>query len=547
MESPRLYLACHLADGSSRQVPLRGGRVLVGRAADADIRLDSESVSRHHAEFVADPFNRWWVRDLGSRNGTILNGRKIREELLNPRDTIRLGNAHIEVHTHAQPATHRKSESRALRVADEPNVTITTLEAEISTAISAAHLAKILEFGQALAEIDNPQARAHLACELMTKEPFRGISAAILRVARENSGAQPIVVCGPVSTRRKGLAEPYVSRTVLQNVLRTGQPAMGSNVPANRGDVALSLSPEVMQIGAIACPVHSDDSCMDVLYVMLAAQLASPEWAALIALAARQYRLAEEAWATRQRMHYHAAIERDLGQARQIQQKLIPRELSIAGLEVAIQFEPSRWVGGDYVDVVKLTDGRVFLSIGDVCGKGLQAALVSSSIHTFIRASLYSGAGLVEVMSSLDEYLRDYLPEASFVTLIGIILNVASGVAQYVNAGHPPILLIDKGGAARELRGEQLPLGIERQAIAAGRLELGPGQILALVSDGWTELRDESGEMLGIGGFARRLGATLTTSAELKGLVGQLSDSVRVGGDAQFAADDRTLLLARRV
>src|SRR5690242_9014970 len=70
---------------------LSGQNLIVGRSKDAQIFLDSRTISRRHAEFNCDPFGRWWVRDLGSHNGTLVNGNRVTERLLNPGDLVQVG------------------------------------------------------------------------------------------------------------------------------------------------------------------------------------------------------------------------------------------------------------------------------------------------------------------------------------------------------------------------------------------------------------------------------------------------------------------------
>src|SRR4051794_37627406 len=74
-----------------RRIPLTASRAVIGRSPDAQIRLDNGSVSRHHAELSRDPFGRWWVRDLGSRNGTSVNGRRVTEQVLAGGDMVQVG------------------------------------------------------------------------------------------------------------------------------------------------------------------------------------------------------------------------------------------------------------------------------------------------------------------------------------------------------------------------------------------------------------------------------------------------------------------------
>src|SRR5213079_3066521 len=78
-------------------VPMSGRRIVLGRSGDVDVPLDSTKVSRQHAELFKDPFERWWVRDLGSRNGTRVNGVRISESIVQPGDVLEVGDFVLSV------------------------------------------------------------------------------------------------------------------------------------------------------------------------------------------------------------------------------------------------------------------------------------------------------------------------------------------------------------------------------------------------------------------------------------------------------------------
>src|SRR5207248_9422587 len=85
------HLSIRHPDGQNIAVDLTGQRVVIGRAPGVQIRLDNPTISRHHAEVFRDPFRRWWIRDLGSRNGIRLDGERISERALIDGDTLQLG------------------------------------------------------------------------------------------------------------------------------------------------------------------------------------------------------------------------------------------------------------------------------------------------------------------------------------------------------------------------------------------------------------------------------------------------------------------------
>lgn len=222
----------------------------------------------------------------------------------------------------------------------------------------------------------------------------------------------------------------------------------------------------------------------------------------------------ESIWSAQSDVKANAAIEQDLRQARAIQQRLVPRQIVIPGLDVAISFEPCRWVGGDYIDVVPMPKGRALLAVADVCGKGLQAALVASSVHTMVRAAIRSRLGLADLMDGLNEHLCEFLPTASFVTMFAAVLECQTGKLQYANAGHPAAMIFCGKGPYRQLEASATPLGISSQPIAVRAGQSNPGELLALFTDGWTDLPGSSGKMLELPQFYRIVHGVWSNSSD---------------------------------
>jgi sigma-B regulation protein RsbU (phosphoserine phosphatase) len=307
----------------------------------------------------------------------------------------------------------------------------------------------------------------------------------------------------------------------------------------------------VMALWVVACPLRAVGEARDVLYVTLPPDCGSPEWLQLFALAGEVYHQSEEAWAARRHAQAHAAIERELLTARQIQDGLVPKrqKLDFRGLDVCVDFQPCKWVGGDYVDALPMPDGRVLFTVADVCGKGLQAALVTSSLHTMVRASVDVQPTLSALIERVNRHLCDWLPPHSFVTMVAVAVDPKTGEIECINAGHPPVLVVDRDGDLRALQSAENPaLGMTPTTMESERTLLEFGDVLAMYTDGLTELRNTSKEMLGqerLGeGFSRICAARPGEgSADIADALRRMLDEF--GGD-QLPEDDRAFLLAQR-
>jgi len=556
--SPPAALDVAFPEGQQQRFTLNEANIAIGRATNLPIVIDHHTVSRRHAEIVRDPFGRYWVRDLASTNGTTVNGETVKERVLSPGDDIGIGDVHAIFRRF--PATRPKARSRTMELqaalgdpepGDSPSWVRSFRDLE-PPKVSASHLSALLGFGRKLGELEQHQARIEALVEFLIGEAFHGLGAVALRVREGDHDV--VVLAGPSrSPAERDPDAPYLSRRLIAHVASTGEPALASSLSQDeRGGM------EVTMIGApfaaIACPIgpRRQGEALDLIYVSFPILVAGAEWVALVELAADAYRQAEGSWVARQAAHAHAAIERELETARRIQRAIVPNRTRFDGLEAALVFEPCRWVGGDYVDAVALPDGRVLLAVADVCGKGLQAALVTFSLHTMVRA-LADGCGrgtpLADLVGRVGAHIGDYLPEDSFATMTCVVVDPGTGALEIVNAGHMAPLVVAPDGRARALPSElDPPLGLGQFEMSTSYECLERGEILFLYTDGLTELRNSSRDMLGEQQLTAGLGRIVAarprgTLTEIAADLEKLLETYRTD---QLPEDDRAFLLARR-
>ncbi|MBK6516852.1 MAG: SpoIIE family protein phosphatase [Polyangiaceae bacterium] len=520
---------------------------VIGRTPGLALTLDHDTVSRKHAEIFCDPFGRWWIRDLGSTNGTSVNDERVRERVLRPGDRIGVGDYRLRFHMGSLPeikagapsledtldGTAAPSWMRTLRDVDPPQ-------------ISATHLSTLMALSRRMLGMDQSHERLEALCDLLVSTDFHATAALVVRI---RAGDPSRILAGPKRPPHVPDEPPYVSRTVLRQAVLTQEAVLGTNLPQVNPGLELTLSADVSPLATVAVPIHRDETTTDILYCNLPPHYGRSDWLALIALAGEAFQQSEIAWSARRHAQQHAAIERELETARIIQHALVPKSPRYPGLEIAIDFDPCRWVGGDYVDTVTLADGRILCTVADVCGKGLQAALVTFSIHTMIRALSDHTRTVPEILDRLNRHLCEYLPDDSFVTMVSCAIDPKTGEMEYVNAGHPPAFVFDDKGGARALgAAENAALGLTPCSFSPQRDRIEPGEILLCYTDGLTELKNSAREMLGEDQLRERFtaiyrdkGAESIDTAAL-GLKLML-DEFR--GD-ELPEDDRAFLLARR-
>lgn len=238
-----------------------------------------------------------------------------------------------------------------------------------------------------------------------------------------------------------------------------------------------------------------------------------------------------------------AELNKELGLAREIQRSLLPPDMGehfpLTGINIS-----ARDLSGDFYDYFTLPDGRIYFNLGDVSGKGMNAALLMAKT-----SSLFRGLGKRidqpgELLAQINIELCETSIHGMFVTLIAGIYDPKTGLLKLVNAGHPPALLLTPQGLAREIEAAAPPLGvIEDTQFPEIVLNLGDNS-LYMFSDGVTEGYTENGEILGLSGLFKTIATMpehLTSHQRIERIV------KRIQHDAQSPLrDDVTLLLLEK-
>lgn len=236
--------------------------------------------------------------------------------------------------------------------------------------------------------------------------------------------------------------------------------------------------------------------------------------------------------------------DREMQIAREIQQSLFPHDRpTIAGFEVAAESHACYEVGGDHYDIIPLEGDRWALAIADVSGKGAPASILMASVHASLRA-LAGSTGPDQLMLRLNRFLFESTQDNKYVTLFYAELDPARRRLSYVNAGHvPPFWL---GG---ERRGERLGTGgpvlglLEDAQYDMADIQLRPGELVAMVTDGATEALSPDDEEFGDDRLRDLLIGAASERAEA--VVRRVSDRVREWAGPPGCSDDLTLMVLK--
>ena len=239
-------------------------------------------------------------------------------------------------------------------------------------------------------------------------------------------------------------------------------------------------------------------------------------------------------------------MEEELQFARKIQSAFLPREFPRAErLDLYGKNSPSRFVGGDYFDVIPAGPDKYLVAIADVAGKGVAAALLTSMLQASLRTQVMEPRSVRHIVSVLNSLVADMKSAEQFATFFIGLLDTSLMTMTYCNAGHCYPVLVDGRDRSRFLSQSDLVLGVMRDAsFTEHTVKLRPGQVIVLYTDGVTEAEGLGGEQFG----EERLMELLTSlpgSLRAKEIVEKVESSVTgfIGSDE--LTDDLTLLVVR--
>jgi sigma-B regulation protein RsbU (phosphoserine phosphatase) len=238
-------------------------------------------------------------------------------------------------------------------------------------------------------------------------------------------------------------------------------------------------------------------------------------------------------------------LVKELEIAKGIQQSFLPeKEPDIPGFDIAASNIPAKEVGGDFYDFIPISTDKWGLTIADVSGKGVPAALFMALSRTLVRASATGNPKVGDAIEKANDLICADSKSGMFVTLFYAILDAKKKSLRYVNAGHNPPLLKQPSGSTVLLKADGIALGvIDGITLEEADLQLESGDIVTLFTDGVTEAINEKEEQFG----QQRLLSIIEENRTLpaKEIIRKIQDTVAThsGGQPQF--DDITLMILK--
>ena len=565
MSEPQVKLHVMPVQGESFEHPFEGESLVLGRASSSDLVLEDRFLSRNHSRIFRDG-ERLMIEDLGSRNGTLLNGQPVRvPQPLAPGDVVKISGSVITVlgagaspppgappaamppnlgeHTIFRSASgllqsHVGADSRQIegeealrRYAERLN-----LLNEVHRALGGS-----MELGELL-ELILERVFDHLRPEqgaIYLKRDDGELEQAASRSASSAAG------------------EAFYSRSLVHEVTEKGLAALVLDVES---DERFAAAQSILSTGIrslVAAPLLDDKGAVGMIVLSSRAgvrQFSEGDMELLVSLASvaalriRNVALLEEA-AERRR------LEQELALGRRIQVAVLPDTLPrVSGYALHAGNIPSRGVSGDYYQVLERqvaesqAEGasEVVLMVADVSGKGIAASLLTVSLEALSSVPIEDGLPPEQICGRLSRLLYRRTPPEKYATAFLAVLEPGSGRLVYANAGHNPGLVVRASGDVETLDTTGPPIGILPSAVYdRGEARLGAGDTLVLYTDGITEPEDPDDEEYGLERLTEvcRRHRDRDLDQVAAAIANDLEDFVR----GRPFPDDRTLVIARRL
>jgi len=536
-------------------LPLKKGKWIVGRQPDCDLSIPHKTVSRNHAEVeVVSDDGQFYLTDLGSRNGTLINGEIISKRTsIKKGDIISFGNSEFRIEpdrggenaapdmTMVKFSDHEPQNSVLMPIDEALKPLPTSLTGKPEVLSTVSEMAKMPVFAEPKEMM--LEKGLGIIAKVIPAERY-----AVLFISEENNEEVRTVASLIPGKSQPGDFE--ISQTIFNQIMTEKTLFMLSD-PLDDPRFAQQQSIVMAKLrSAMAVPLFDEGRVLGILYV----DTSSPvhlygddhlrllgTFGNIIASKLLNYELMAE-------REQKQILDAELDRASSIQKNLLINDPPIIeGFQLCTFQEQSRSVGGDLYDVTVLPDGRMLFVLADVSGKGMGAALLMSNILASFRI-LYDAPdfNLTRVVERVSGQLYKHSDPGDFATLFIGLLEPDKNRIRYINAGHNPPLMTRSDGDIEHLMDTGMVIGVvDFAAWEEKTVSFDDGDLLFIYTDGVTEAQhpDES-EQFG----EERLEKIVTAERENspKAVVGCLMKEINgFMGDAP-RSDDITIMAIKK-
>lgn len=485
--------------GDQRRVPV-GSLLLIGRAGSCGLVIRDRLASREHVEIqLCD--DSFVCRDLGSSNGTTLNGKPLTRCELKHGDRLRLGETELRFEVEKDAPGAADGRTMFLQTVLDPDGS----ERELPPS-SRSH-----ELLEAAYTLMNALASNFNPCDLVdrvlrtTMDAMHAQRGAVL-FAGADGDLRPCSECGRVHTIRNGKADSAevsdieISESVARRVLKDGENLLYhggiTDSPWNQ-----SHSIQALKLSSVLCvPIRTQHSILGILYVDsdLTEHSYTQDDMLLAAAAGNSAGLALENARNHRALMEKERIDRDILAAGTIQEGFLIKEWpdDDRRFEVFGETRPAKTVGGDFYDFVRLDHDTVGIFVGDVSGKGVPAALTMALLLAEFRGAALRADSPAKLIAELNEGFVNRSRRGTFCTICYVTLDLKTGKVVGANAGHHPLVVVSGEGARTRIEASGPPVGvIPGDLWTNAEASMAAGESLVLYTDGIVEARAATTQM----------------------------------------------------
>ncbi|WP_182868356.1 SpoIIE family protein phosphatase [Rhodopirellula sp. JC639] len=536
----------------------------IGRHPDCSIVVDAGAVSRYHAKVVRQD-DQFTVFDLGSRNGTFLNGQLLSGgQILREGDRIRISDIELVFHSDSVPEFAAGGSAEMTFSGSSFGIVMVDDDSDSSRVV--APQVEFEKSGDGLKMRATPEAKLeallkinrNLSNTLSLDSVLPGILDSLFSIFP--SADRGFIVMetedGGLQTRwiktrqaRDETETVRISRTIIRRVISSGEALLSFDAMQdsrfNSSESIADFSIKSMICAPLGDAQGNRFGAIQIDSTQGRGQFVEEDIDLLSGVAAQAGILITNAQMHEQALHQRE-VEQDLKLATDVQKAFLPQQPPDAsGYAVESYYQAANHIGGDYFDYIQLSDGKIGIVVADVVGHGVAAAMFMAKLSAETRFCLAGEPDVARAIEKLNDRMSE-LGVDRFVTFLLVVIDPASSQATIVNAGHmPPIWRHAGNGEITEPGGEEsgLPIAIDSgMEYEAVNVQVEPGDVLLLYTDGVNEAMDAKDNEFGIEAI-RRLAAKESDAGAIKD---RIVDAVleHVGDAPPF--DDMCLVVIQR-
>ncbi len=550
------HLIVNHASGNADKFPIARLRTTIGRSARADLCIPDAFASRLHAE-IRQEGDSFWLVDLGSANGTRLNGSAVTTTMpLLSGGEVQIGETRIQFESEARPpvsigstlvsdSTSALDPTTTISLMGRRNPTTEILDSSMSSRNDLLGL--ISKVGIALLSSSGLDDTLDQVATLV----FDAVPAerVVIMLRDENNADEMLIKVARHRGSDTRIGEVRVSRAIMNEVVTNGKSVLTSDAQQDPRFASQTIILQGIR-SVLAVPMSVDERhVFGIIYAdspTHQASFTSEHLDILTTLASVASIRVENASLLDERIN-RERMERELELATEIQQRFQPEgPPTVEGYDFqGISFSCYE-IGGDYYDFIPRHDGTMLVALGDVSGKGTSASLLMSSLHAAIHGQVAARTPLDQLVTAVNVYLANNTPANRFITLFAAELDPATGQLTFINAGHNPPLIGRADGTLELLASGGLPLGLMDFAeYETGHAQLNSGDVLFIYSDGVSEANNLNEDEFGMDRLQNVISSNVARSAS--GIRDKVEAALSEFTGTADPNDDITLVIVKKL